>query len=138
MKISARILFLCLLATVCFGQGTDQQFTAAHGNLKINEIQVLGTHNSYAQRVDPKVLSAGSVTFSKFFSGFEQNMTAEEKATFEEFHPNGMSLEEGGKYEHAPFPEQLDAGMRSLEIDVYYDPEGDRFSDPASYRFMQQ
>jgi hypothetical protein len=138
MNISARVLFLCLPATMCFGQTADQQFIADYGDLKINEIQVLGTHNSYTQPVDPKVLSAGSATFSKIFGSFEQNMTAEEKATFEEFHPNGMSLEEGGQYQHPLFPEQLDAGMRSLEIDVYYDPEGDRFSDPAAYRFMKQ
>src|SRR5262249_8784573 len=37
-------------------------------------------------------------------------------------------------YRHRSLSEQLDAGVRQLEIDVYYDPEGGRFLRPAGLR----
>lgn len=55
--------------------------------------------------------------------------------SFKENHPNGMSMAEGLRYDHPAFPEQLNAGLRNLEIDVYYDPTGNRFNDPAAYCF---
>ena len=41
---------------------------------------------------------------------------------------------EGVDYGHRPLSEQLDAGARQIEIDVYYDPEGGRYADPAGLR----
>lgn len=35
------------------------------------------------------------------------------------------------QYEHIPLTEQLQLGLRSLEFDVYHDPEGGYYSDPA-------
>jgi hypothetical protein len=37
-------------------------------------------------------------------------------------------------YGHRPLAEELDAGARQLEIDVYYDPKGGRFADPVRLR----
>ncbi len=41
---------------------------------------------------------------------------------------------DGIDYGHRPLSEQLDAGARQLEIDVYYDPQGGRYADPLALR----
>jgi hypothetical protein len=41
-------------------------------------------------------------------------------------------------YSHRPLNEELDAGARQLELDVYYDPQGGRFADPAGPRALGQ
>ncbi len=69
--------------------------------LRLNEIQVLGSHNSY-----------------------KQTMSAENFAALTERNPEvAASLE----YTHLPLAEQLDLGIRKLELDVFYDPQGELF-----------
>ncbi|SEW27606.1 Ca2+-dependent phosphoinositide-specific phospholipase C [Chitinophaga arvensicola] len=107
-------------------------------NLKINQVQVLGTHNSYAKPVDTAVLAYIDPIIEKMSKGYFMGMSKEQAAAFHEFHPNGMKMSEGLKYDHPPFDVQLDAGIRSLEIDVHYDPTGNRFNDPAAYRELKK
>lgn len=107
-------------------------------NLKINEIQVLGTHNSYARPVDRKVLDFVSPILSSMMEKYMENTSAEQKAKFQEYHPNGMDFSEGLNYNHPDFTKQLNANLRSLEIDVYYDPDGGRFMKPATYELLRQ
>lgn len=106
--------------------------------LKINQIQVLGTHNSYARPVDTALMAYADPIFDKLFKNYTQMMPKEQQEAFKEFHPNGMKMSEGLKYDHPPFDVQLNAGLRSLELDVYYDPTGNRFNHPASYRILQE
>ncbi|ASZ10269.1 phosphatidylinositol-specific phospholipase C1-like protein [Chitinophaga pendula] len=106
--------------------------------LKINQIQVLGTHNSYARPVDTALMAYADPIFDKLFKNYAQMMPKEQQDAFKEFHPNGMKMSEGLKYDHPPFDVQLNAGLRSLELDVYYDPTGNRFNHPASYRILQE
>ncbi len=107
-------------------------------NPRINQLQIVGTHNSYAQPVDPKVLDLVSPIISGMMQKYSSMMSEEQKAKFKEYHPNGMDLKEGLNYNHPDFAEQLNANLRGLEIDVYYDPEGNRFSHPASYQVLQE
>ncbi|MEO8182167.1 MAG: phosphatidylinositol-specific phospholipase C1-like protein [Deltaproteobacteria bacterium] len=72
---------------------------------RLNEIQVLGTHNSYHIQPRPSVLAA--------LASFEP----ETAATLE--------------YSHLPLSEQLDRGARQLELDVFADPEGGRYARRA-------
>lgn len=65
--------------------------------LRLNEIQVLGSHNSYKLAMDPGKFAA---------------LAAENE-------PLAQSLE----YWHLPLSQQLDSGIRKLELDVFYDPE---------------
>lgn len=102
-------------------------------SLKINQIQVLGTHNSYARPVDPRLFQAIKPALDYLEKNYLDKMPPAQKEKFMEYHPNGMSLIEGLKYDHPPLTEQLDSGLRSLELDVYYDPEGGRFAEPAGY-----
>jgi hypothetical protein len=107
-------------------------------NPRINQLQIVGTHNSYAQPVDPKVLDLVSPIISGMMQKYSSMMSEEQKEKFKEYHPNGMDLKEGLNYNHPDFTEQLNANLRGLEIDVYYDPEGNRFSHPASYQVLQE
>lgn len=140
MNFIKKIALLALYMSFVAQQVKSQQkveFAKAPKNLKINQIQVLGTHNSYAQPVDPAVLVYGDSLISKMMGNYMSTMPKEQQEMFKEYHPNGMSMIEGLKYDHPPFPDQLNAGLRNLEIDVYYDPTGGRFSDPASYRLFK-
>jgi hypothetical protein len=76
-------------------------------NLHLNDILVVGTHNSYHLR------SPVLMTLIKRFA------------------PNGW---QGLDYAHPPLTEQLDDGMRALELDLVYDPQGGRFAHPAGPR----
>ncbi len=77
-------------------------------NLKLNDLTAVGTHNSYKTALPPAVMAL-----------------VRAKAPDEA---------ESIDYGHRPLSEQLDAGARQLEIDVYYDPEGGRYANPAGLR----
>ncbi|WP_339794425.1 phosphatidylinositol-specific phospholipase C1-like protein [uncultured Imperialibacter sp.] len=71
--------------------------------LKMNQMQVIGSHNSYKIGIEKPLMDLI----------VSQN-------------PEAIGL----AYTHIPLTQQLDLGLRSLEIDVVYDPEGGRFSHP--------
>ena len=73
-------------------------------DLTLNEVQSIGSHNSYKTAI-PKL-----------------EMIALRQASVE--------AADALDYSHLPLSAQLDLGMRQLEIDVYYDPEGGLYSDP--------
>jgi hypothetical protein len=73
-------------------------------SLPINRIQIIGSHNSYKQAIDPLL-----------FKLFYQRDSAQAR-----------SLE----YAHIGLAEQLDMGLRNLEIDVYSDSLGGRYAHP--------
>ncbi|WKL58962.1 phosphatidylinositol-specific phospholipase C1-like protein [Asticcacaulis sp. ZE23SCel15] len=123
-------------ATLCQGAAA-KDFETAPRDLKLNEIQVLGTHNSYARPVDKRLLAVVDPIIEKMMAQFSANMSDADMARFKEEHPNGMKLSEGLKYDHPDLKTQLDAGLRSLEIDVNPDPEGGHYLDPAGYRLLR-
>lgn len=106
-------------------------------NIRINQVQVVGTHNSYAQPADPRVLDLVTPILNGMMQKYSSSMSEEQKAKFKEYHPYGMDLKEGLNYNHPDFNEQLNSNLRGLEIDVYYDPEGNRFSNPATYQILK-
>lgn len=103
----ALLLAACLVVAACGDDDGDAatpttEVTPAIG---MNEVQVLGSHNSYHLRPDPAVL-AGIAAFS------------------------GERVARELDYEHRPITEQLEEhGIRQLELDVYADPEGGRFAE---------
>lgn len=74
-------------------------------DLKINQIQVIGSHNSYKKAILPEV-----------YSYLSQKDT--------------LNLLPRIQYEHIPIPQQLDLGLRNLEIDVYADSKGGKYAHP--------
>jgi hypothetical protein len=79
--------------------------------IRMNEIQVIGSHNSYKQQIEEPLLK---ILLAK---------------------DSGVS---GLDYFHIPIKEQLDLGLRSLEIDVLHDPEGGRYKDPVGLQLLQE
>lgn len=77
----------------------------------LNQIQVIGSHNSYKLKMDPLIW---------------QGVFAEDSV-------QAMQLD----YGHITLKEQLDMGLRSLEIDVYHDPEGDKFKHPFGLKMIE-
>lgn len=72
----------------------------------MSDIQTIGSHNSYKLEIPPNELSLLEVQ-------------APEAA---------LALD----YAHIPITEQLNLGMRQVELDVFYDPEGGRYADPLA------
>ena len=72
-------------------------------DLKINQLQVIGSHNSYRLAIDDNVF--------KWLSRIDSSVVAE--------------LD----YSHLPLDQQFSHfGIRQIELDVYYDPDGGIFN----------
>lgn len=85
--------------------GADCRTAWLDANLRLNDLVMVGTHNSY-----------------------KEPMLAPVMALLRQINPDGAdSLD----YGHETLTRQLDDGARQLEIDVYYDPEGGRFAAPV-------
>ncbi|WP_313001096.1 hypothetical protein [Chryseobacterium gleum] len=69
-------------------------------NVRINQLQILGTHNSYAQPADPRVLELVTPIIKGMMQKYSSMMSEEQKAKFKEYHPYGMDLKEGLNYNH--------------------------------------
>jgi Phosphoinositide phospholipase C, Ca2+-dependent len=96
------LLALSAAVVLCVAAAAVSSPTSDHA--RMNQIQVLGSHNSYKQAIDPSLLSL--------------------------LKKNGDHRLEGLEYSHIPIEKQLDLGLRALEIDVVYDPEGGRYAHP--------
>jgi len=89
------------------GMALAQETTAAEQDQRvhINQIQVIGSHNSY-------------------HAGFAPSA----RKYMEMHYPKGLH---GLDYVHAPLADQLSGGVRQIEIDVFADTKGGRFAHPA-------
>ncbi|KAL4858966.1 hypothetical protein ACK3TF_001332 [Chlorella vulgaris] len=104
MRASRLQAALLLLAAAC-------QWSAAQpasDDLCFSELQVLGSHNSYHQAPPAELLAA--------FGGLA----------------SGPLL--AWEYSQPPLSSQLDAGVRALELDVYWDPQGRLYGQSAGLR----
>ncbi len=132
MKLnSITLAALALTASSAIADNTDEN------TLKINQIQVLGTHNSYSQFVEPKLLAIFDNVIEEKKSEFVKNLTPEQLKKFEEEHPNSMRFTDALNYSYDSLTEQLEAGVRSVAIDIFRDPEGGRFLKPAGYELLK-
>lgn len=72
--------------------------------LKLNQIQCIGSHNSYKQAIAPALFAMLTRTDSVRFKAIE--------------------------YSHASLTDQLNLGLQNLEIDVYADTKGGKYARP--------
>lgn len=84
----------------------------AESPLKISNLQLIGSHNSYKLPIEPALLKLLLATDSVSIQGLD--------------------------YSHISPWDQLELGLRVLELDVFHDPEGGRFSKPLGHAFLQQ
>lgn len=83
---------------------------AAEAQTRLNQIQVIGSHNSYHAGLPPSA-----------------------EAWLRKLNPKSAdSLD----YQHPPLNVQFDAGVRQVEIDVFADVHGGRFAHPANLKFI--
>lgn len=99
------ILAVAFLASIAVAQEKQIKTEAAQDKVvRLNQIQVIGTHNSYNTGFAP----SEGLWFSKHYA--------------RSYH--------GIEYHHQSLPKQLDGGVRQLEIDIVQDPQGGRFAHP--------
>jgi hypothetical protein len=80
---------------------------------RLNEIQVIGTHNSYHLAPTPEIMKLIGLT--------------------------GKAVADSIDYTHAPLAEQFGSlGIRQIELDIYADPDGGLYSDPVGRKLAQQ
>jgi hypothetical protein len=99
--------FRASVAVVALAIGASASSAAASkgaDDVRLNQIQVIGTHNSYHAGLAP---------------GVEQWLETQR--------PGAAA---GLDYRHAPLDRQLAAGIRQFEIDIYSDSKGGRFAHP--------
>lgn len=107
MSVALMALF-CAAAQRAWAQTTAAQDKIVH----LNQIQVIGSHNSYNLGFAP----------------------SEEKFARSRNEKSYESLE----YHHASLKAQLDGGVRQLEIDIVQDPTGGRFAHPRIVELTKQ
>lgn len=85
---------------------------ARAGEPRLNQIQVIGTHNSYHLAPDPAVRALIATA--------------------------GRRQAEALDYSHRPLAEQFSQlGIRQIELDLYADPEGKLFAQPAARTMLR-
>lgn len=80
--------------------------------IRINDLTMVGTHNSYKQAMPADRM--------------EKLRAQDQKAA------------DGLDYAHRPLVEQLDHGARQIELDIWHDPEGGLYADGSSDPAMQR
>jgi hypothetical protein len=73
--------------------------------LRINEIQVIGTHNSYHAGFAPSAATLWQAKSPRAFDSLD--------------------------YRHQPLNQQFDSGVRQIELDVYSDSKGGLYAHPS-------
>jgi Phosphoinositide phospholipase C, Ca2+-dependent len=94
-----RLIVSLLLAVAVVPQRNDDL-----DELPLNKIQLIGSHNSYKQAIDPALF--------KFLSNADS--AGASKIV----------------YNHIPITEQLNLGLCNLEIDIYADEKGGKYAHP--------
>jgi len=87
--------------------------TQAHAqsdNVKINQLQVIGSHNSYKTAIEPELYK---MIYAK------------------------DSAIAGVQYEHIAITDQLNMGLRNLEIDIYADSKGGKYAHPKGLELVK-
>lgn len=122
-----------LLASAAWGDARDVQ-----EDLPINDIQVVGTHNSYALPADPRAMALMAPRLSALMAAMTSAMTPEQTAAMQDEHPGGITdMAKALDYVQMPLQAQLRSGVRSVEIDLQPDPSGGAYADPLPYRELR-
>ena len=115
---NATVLLVAMLAAVLASCGSDNHPSAATAyplddTLRLNQIQVLGTHNSY--HIQPK---------EPLFAALQRF---------------NLELAQSWEYTHPPLDEQFESeGIRQVELDVFADPNGGLFANRQGLRLIHQ
>ena len=104
-----QIGYLTILLFLGIGFGCQK---ATENGKRMNDMNVLGSHNSYKLAIDESL-----------------------KKVMEERKAGSVR---GLEYSHVSLTEQLNLGLRKLEIDVLYDPNGGLYAQPFGYTALNK
>ena len=107
-----RYFILCALIdfsiiNIASAQSEVNQFSG----LQLNQIQIIGSHNSYKPGI--------------------------EKPLWQMIYKQDSSGAESLQYGHIKLVNQLNMGLRNLELDVVYDPQGGRYENPMGLKLIK-
>lgn len=109
MKRNAYMLIMMLLwLSNALAQSQEAD---AFAGLRMNQLQWIGSHNSYKPGIEPALWK---LMYAKDSAG-------------------ATALQ----YGHIGFSQQLDLGLRNLEIDVVYDPQGGLYKKPIGLQWIR-
>jgi hypothetical protein len=112
MMIRLPLSFALALLVLASSPGLAQSQVRQDKLIRLNQIQVIGTHNSYNTGFAPSEEKFFSAQYPKAFHGLE--------------------------YHHQPLADQLSGGVRQLELDIVADPKGGRFAHPKIVELTKQ
>jgi hypothetical protein len=101
-----------LVLGVAIGGTTTMECQELDLTLKLNQIQVIGTHNSYHAGFAPSEAKVWQMKSPEVFYGLD--------------------------YKHESLTRQFDSGVRQIELDIFADSEGGRFAHPAGPRMVAE
>jgi hypothetical protein len=137
-KIAGGIAAAALIASAAWGEQAMDS-AAPDEALSINQIQVVGTHNSYAIPPDPRVMALMAPRLSALMERMGLAMTPAQRAAMEDEHPGGLTdMAKTLDYVQMPLQAQLRSGVRSIELDLQPDPRGGAYADPLPYRQLRE
>ena len=96
--LSVVMLTVGLGSTLSIAQSND-------GAIKLNQLQVIGTHNSYHAGIAPNESKLWQAKYADAFKGLD--------------------------YQHQPLTQQFDSGVRQIELDVFADTKGGLYAHPS-------
>ena len=102
--VMRRFAACCLAAISAMGATALMAKPNDNAHLRMNDIQVVGSHNSFKARIPDAVMA--------------------------ELRKHDAAKADGLDYYHLPLREQLDRGVRQIEIDIFADPEGSHYANP--------
>ena len=103
MLSHSRSIFL-IACTASLGIAIAQA-PAADGSLKLNQVQVIGTHNSYHAGIAPNESKLWQAKYADAYKGLD--------------------------YQHQPLEQQFDSGVRQIELDIFGDSKGGLYAHPS-------
>jgi hypothetical protein len=102
IRLTLPVLLLVLLSSA--------KETHSMDDLPINKIQIIGSHNSYKEAIDPRL--------------------------FDKIRYVDDALARSLDYSHISLTDQLSMGLHNLEIDLYADDKGGRYAHPHGLKWI--
>jgi hypothetical protein len=98
---------------------TTTTTASATSGVHLNELQMIGTHNSYHVAPEAKLFEAEKAVAASLGED-----------------AGGLGDINSLAYTHQPWTDQLESGIRSFELDAYADPEGGLYANPLAPEFL--
>jgi hypothetical protein len=107
-RLACAIVAVPVLSVSCLPQ--SQTSGTGDSAVKLNQIQVIGTHNSYHAGIAPNESQLWQAKYADAYKGLD--------------------------YQHQPLPLQLDSGVRQIELDIFADSKGGLYAHPSGPKMV--